>query len=374
MKSRLAICINSAAARRLPAAALALLACTLPATPQQPTPHPATPPQTPQLYSFTHPAMGTTYALYLYSPTRAAAIAEADRAFAVVDDLDNLLSNYRPQSELSRINRNAWPGPVTTDPETLRFLRDSLEWSRRSQGAFDITVGALMKTWGFFRANGHLPTPAELNAVRARTGWQHVHLDLARRTVRFDVPGLELDPGGIGKGFAIDRMQQLLRADGFHSALLSAGSSTIYALGAPPGRFGWRIDVPDPLHPDKLVSTVDLRDTSLSTANCSEKHFIRSGHLYCHIMDPRTLHPVEGRLQATIIAPSATDSDALSNVLFVDRAPARSAVMAALPSADRALVLSGDQGTAETCSAYRWSAPTSIPCHPPATPTQRPTP
>jgi FAD:protein FMN transferase len=295
-----------------------------------------------ELFTRVHPAMGTDFTLYIYAADAAAADREGDHAFAVVDQLEALLSNYRPQSELSRIHREAGSHAVTTDPETFRFLEESLAWSARSDGAFDITVGKLMKAWGFFRSTGHVPTDAELARVRAETGWKHVVLTAGRRTVRFTTPGVELDPGGIGKGFAVDAAIETLRADGVRAAMLSAGSSTIYALGAPPGAAGWKVRVPDPRrlqHGGAALSTIVLHDTSLSTANCSEKHFIVGGHQYCHIMDPRTLRPVEGRLQATVIAPSATDSDALSNVMFVLDGAGRKRVMDALPRTDSALVV-----------------------------------
>jgi thiamine biosynthesis lipoprotein len=242
---------------------------------------------------------------------------------------------------------------VTTDPETFRFLKESLAWSARSDGAFDITVGKLMKAWGFFRSIGHVPTDAELARVRGETGWKRVVLTAGTRTVRFTAPGVELDPGGIGKGFAVDAAIETLRADAVRAALLSAGSSTIYALGAPPDAAGWKVRVPDPRrlqHGGAALSTIVLHDTSLSTANCSEKHFIVGGHQYCHIMDPRTLRPVEGRLQTTVIAPSATDSDALSNVMFVLDGAGRKRVMDTLPRTDSALVVLAG-GSIER---YRW--------------------
>jgi len=306
---------------------------------------------TQQLFTRVHPAMGTEFTLYIYAADADAADREADRAFAIVDQLESLLSNYQPQSELSRINREAGSHPVTTDPETFRFLKESLAWSARSDGAFDITVGKLMKVWGFFRSTGHVPTDAELARVRDATGWKRVVLTAGTRTVRFTAPGVELDPGGIGKGFAVDAAIHELRADGVRAALLSAGSSTIYALGAPPDAAGWKLRVPDPQHRRVAISTMVLHDTSLSTANCSEKHFVVGGHQYCHIMDPRTLRPVEGCLQATVIAPSATDSDALSNVMFVLDRAGRRRVMASLPRADGALVVLAD-GSAER---YRWA-------------------
>jgi thiamine biosynthesis lipoprotein len=304
-----------------------------------------------ELFTRVHPAMGTDFTLYIYAADAAAADSEADRAFAIVDQLEALLSNYQPQSELSRINSEAGSHAVTTDPDTFRFLEESLAWSKRSDGAFDITVGKLMKAWGFFRSTGHVPTDAELAHVRAETGWKHVVLSAGTRTVRFTAPGVELDPGGIGKGFAVDAAIEALRADHVRAALLSAGSSTIYGLGAPPNAQGWKIRVPNPQQQKDAISTIVLRDTSLSTANCSEKHFVVGSHLYCHIMDPRTLRPVEGRLQATVIAPSATDSDALSNAIFVLDAAGRRRLMQALPAADAALVVLAG-GSSER---YRWA-------------------
>ncbi len=319
--------------------------------------------------------MGTTYSLYLFADTKPTAELEAEQAFAIVDQVEALLSNYQPASELSRINRDAYAAPVTTDPETLRFLRESLGWSARSGGAFDITGGALMKAWGFFRSAGQIPSDAELARVRAKTGWQKVRLEEEGRTVCYTAPGIELDPGGIGTGCAVDRVAEMLRAAGVHAALLSAGSSSMYALGAPPGKAGWSIQVPNPAGPGPdesgpykpsfALSTVTLRDTSLSTASCAEKHFVVAGHLYCHIMDPRLLRPVEGRLQATVITPSATDGDALSNAMFVDDAPARTELMRRLPQADSALVVSGTPVNASRnrCDRYRWPAGIAAPCH-----------
>ena len=128
---------------------------------------------------------------------------------------------------------------------------------------------------------------------------------------------MELDPGSIGKGFAVDSVVALLRENGVHAAFISAGGSTLYGLGAPPGTTGWPVEVPDPRTPGSAAIKLFLRDTSLSTGACTEKFFVQNGHRYCHIFDPRTLTPVEGVLQSTVVSPSATDSDALSTVVFV---------------------------------------------------------
>ncbi|MHB1938136.1 MAG: FAD:protein FMN transferase [Acidobacteriaceae bacterium] len=280
-----------------------------------------------QLYCTTHPAMGTEYSLYLYARSLAEAESIAKPVFQEVDRVDGLLSNYQPGSELSRINREAFQHAVTTDPETFRFLETCVAWSERSRGAFDISVGKLMKVWKFFGASGALPSPEEIAAAREDVGWEKIRLDPAQRTVRFLSAGIELDPGGIGKGHAVDRAVRILRAKQVPAALLSAGSSTIYALGTPPGEAGWKARVPSALLDGATVSTVVLRDTSLSTANLSEKNFVHDGRFYGAIMDPRTLRPVEGMLQVTVISPSATDSDALSNALFVSRPEDRASLL-----------------------------------------------
>ncbi len=321
-----------------------------------------------RVFTFTHPAMGTEYTLVLYARDAAEAEAVSTEVFDEVDRVDALLSNYKETSELSRINREAAAGPVTTDAEVMDFLTQSLHWSAVSDGAFDITVGRLMKAWGFYRHQGRVPPDAELDALRAQTGWQKVALDPAARTVRFTAAGVELDPGGIGKGFAVDAAVRILRADGVRAAMLSAGSSTIYALGAPPGKAGWRVVVPDLIGRSPLMtqstrhewgtrtsalSVVTLRDTSLSSADCTQKNFTVAGHLYCHIMDPRTMRPVEGRVQVSVIDPSATASDALSNVVFVGT-PEESVMRLAKSAPEaRALIVSVGSKRAR-CTAIRW--------------------
>ena len=211
-----------------------------------------------QLYCTTHPSMGTEYSLYLYASSRDEAAAIAKPVFEEVDRVDALLSHYRPDSELSRINREAFDHEVTTDPETFRFLATCVAWSERSQGAFDISVGKLMKVWKFFGASGALPSPEELAAARADVGWKNIRLDPEQRTVRFLSAGIELDPGGIGKGYAVDRAVRILRAKQVSAALLSAGSSTIYAMGAPAGEVGWKVRVPSPQLEGGTISTVIL--------------------------------------------------------------------------------------------------------------------
>jgi len=303
--------------------------------------------------------MGTLYTISLYALDEEKAAEIFTAAFDEIDRLDHLLSNYMATSELSRISRLAYPGPVTTDPETFRFLEISFDYSRRTNGAFDITVGPLMRAWGFFRDTGHYPNPEELAKARQSTGWQHVHLDPQARTVQFDVPGMELDPGGIGKGYAVDCVATLLRGLGVTRALVDAGSSSIYAIGAPPGQPGWIVRVPVPGDRTRTISTVTLRDTSLSTSGNYEKFFRLNGKVYCHIMDPRTGAPVDGMLQTTVITPNPTDSDALSLVMFVMGPDAAENVMESMPGTS-GLWIAGQPGGMRS-TEWRWPASVQLP-------------
>jgi len=304
-------------------------------------------------FHLSHAAMGTEFTLALYAADQPAAEAEANLAFDEIDRLEDLLSNYKPASELSRISREAGNAPVTTDPETFRFLERSLFWSERSGGAFDITVGPLLKAWGLYQHGGRVPSDAELHALRDTVGWEKIRLSPQDRGVAFtNHRAMDLDPGSIGKGFAVESAVRLLREAGVQSALLSAGGSTLYAIGAPPGEPGWRVRIDDPRFAGTLAATVYLKDTSLSTGACTQKFFIKDGHRYCHIFNPRTMRPVEGVLQTTVISPSATDSDALSTVVFV-LPPEASRKLLREFSDTRALLFLGP-APASGCVAINW--------------------
>jgi thiamine biosynthesis lipoprotein ApbE len=227
------------------------------------------------------------------------------------------MSHYKPESPLSRINREAGLHPVSVDPELFTFIKRSLQYSQESNGAFDITVGPLMKAWGFFRGEGQLPSEGQLAAVRQRVGARHVILNENDRTIRFDVDGVQLDLGGIAKGYAVDRAVEILRAQHVEAALVSAGGSTIYGLGAPPGRDGWSVQVQDPIDARKVAREVTLRNRSLSVAGSSEKSFEANGIRYSHIMDPGTGRPVQGILSVAVLTETGTDGDALDDALFV---------------------------------------------------------
>jgi FAD:protein FMN transferase len=262
-------------------------------------------------------AMGSTFTVIVYGEDQNRLLAAAEQSLDEARRLDAMLSNYRPESEWSRVNREAGGKPVPVTEELHGLLRACLQYSRRSEGTFDITVGPLMKVWGFYKGTGRWPRQAEIRMALARVGYRHVQLEPEGRTVHFTRPGIELDPGGIGKGYAVDKMLEVLKKAGIKSAMISAAGSSIYALGAPPGEDGWRVDIKDPKNPEKIAVEVVLRNESLSTSGSYEKFFRVRGKTYSHIMDPRTGYPASGTLSVSVIAPRALDSEAWTKPLFI---------------------------------------------------------
>ena len=206
---------------------------------------------------------------------------------------------------------------MPVDAELFDFIAEAMRYNRDSAGAFDITVGPLMKAWGFFRGDGRVPSEEEIASARRHVGGAHVTLDPAARTIAFDAAGVEIDLGGIAKGYAVDRVVGLFRRRGVAAALISAGGSTIYGLGAPPGRAGWDVEIQDPIESGKTALTVQLKNRALSVSGSSEKSFEAGGVTYSHIMDPRTGWPVQGMLSVAVLAPTGTAGDALDNAFFV---------------------------------------------------------
>jgi FAD:protein FMN transferase len=262
-------------------------------------------------------AMGSTYSVVVYGEDEARLRAAVEDASQEALRLDHLLSNYIPASEWSQVNKEASRQPVRISTELFQLLTACVGYSRESDGAFDITVGPLMKVWGFYKGTGHLPHRAEVRGAMGRVGYRNILLDPKTNTVRFAKEGVELDPGGIGKGYAVDKMVEILKQDGVASALVSASGSSIYGLGAPPNEPGWKIKIRDPKDASKSAAEVVLHDNSLSTSGNYEKFFWAEGKLYSHIMDPRTGYPSEGMLAVSVVSPKTIDSEAWCKPYYI---------------------------------------------------------
>jgi thiamine biosynthesis lipoprotein len=261
--------------------------------------------------------MGTIFSITAYGDHSAQLKEVVDRAFREIDRLNSEMSHYKPESELSAINREAFRHRVVVTPGLFKLLEDCLRYSKETGGIFDITIGPLMKAWGFFQGWGRFPSQTELTEVMKRVGYRHVTLDAATRTIEFDAPGVDLDFGAIGKGYAVDRVVKILRSEGVLQALVSSGASSIYALGAPPGKEGWEISVCHPFDRRKTVCRLRLQNLSISVSGDLEKFFESNGKIYSHIMDPRNGMPTEDRLMTVVISSSATQGDALSTSFLV---------------------------------------------------------
>ena len=246
--------------------------------------------------------MACTWVVKACGTDAAALRAAASDALDEVDRVDRLMSHYRPESPLSRLNREAASGPVRVEPELFDFVAECLRYGRESGGAFDVTVGPLMKAWGLFEGDGRVPGARELAEARAAVGSRHVALDPVAGTIRFDRPGVALDLGGIAKGYAVDRVVALLRRRGVTAALVNGGGSSIYGLGSPAGRDAWKVKVQDPVRRERVALTVPLRNRALSVSGASGRGFERDGVFYGHIMDPRRGSPVRGRLSSPFSA------------------------------------------------------------------------
>ena len=255
-------------------------------------------------------AMGATFSVVLYGLDRLRLEAAAKAAFDEIRRLDRLLSTFRPESECSLVNRRAAQRPVRVSLELYHLLSRCLEHSRETDGAFDITVGPLKRVWGFFGGAGSVPSADALAAARRHVGHHLVRLDASTHTVEFDHPGVEIDLGGIGKGYAVDRAAEILRRHGVDAALVAGSASSLYGLGAPPAEpRGWCADVRDSWRRGTRIAEVFLRDTSLSTSGTGEKGFWSGGTLYAHILDPRTGWSLPSITQVSVVAAKAVDGE-----------------------------------------------------------------
>lgn len=247
------------------------------------------------------------------------ALEAAEAALDEIDRLESQLTVYRANSEVSRLNQRAVHAPVTVEARLFELLDQCARLTAETGGAFDVSVGALIKAWGFYRRQGRIPAADERAEVMTRVGMQHVTLDPPTRTVRFLKAGLEINLGSIGKGYALDRAADLLRNERrITSGLLHGGKSSVLALGTQPGeRRGWPISIRHPWKPKHRLAQVWLRDQALATSAATYQHLEYNGRKLGHLLDPRSGWPAEGMASASVIAPTAAEADALATAFFI---------------------------------------------------------
>jgi thiamine biosynthesis lipoprotein len=264
-------------------------------------------------------------------------------ALDLVESLESQLTVYRDDSEVIRINRHASDEPVQVESRLFALFQEAQRLHRETDGAFDITSGPLSESWGFSRREGKVPGEAEIAAARERVGMQYVDLDAARKTVAFRRPGLSINLNSMGKGYALDRMSELLAERGVDDYLIQGGKSSVLARGVQPdsGDTGWWVGVRHPLRPLERLAELCLCDQALSTSGAGTQFFIRRGRRYGHILDPRTGRPADGLYSATVVAPTAAEAEGLSTAFYVMGPEAAGEYCASRPKIAALLIVPG---------------------------------
>lgn len=292
--------------------------------------------------------MGTNSQVTFWNLDEATATAAAEVVFEVFRDVDRQFSTYKPESEISRLNATAADAPVACSPRMWELLQASRAAYRESGGSFDVTAGPLMKMWGFYRKRQALPGDAEIATNRALVGLDQVTFDDAAHTVRFAKAGMNLDFGGIAKGYALDLAGEALAARGIHCALIDLGGNLLCMPEPPPGRSTYSIGIRHPRQGGEngAVAFIQLPGgRAVSTSGDYERFVEIDGKRYSHIMDPRTGSPVRGMAAVTVVTPSGIASDYLSTTIYVNHAAGIDAIQAAHPDTEVLVITTDDHGT-----------------------------
>lgn len=270
-------------------------------------------------------AMACQFEVALNTGQYPQAAAAAVQALDLIDRLEQQMTVFRDDSEISELNAAAFEEPVEVESRLFELLSLGVRLHHDTQGAYDLTAGPLSRVWGFYQRAGRVPSAEELREAMSRVGTDQLEIDPERRTVRFRVPGMEINLGSIGKGYALDRAGEVMAERGIEHYLLHGGQSSVLARGSR-GRFasaeaaareGWWIGVRHPLRPNQRMAEVRVLNRALATSGSAVQFFLHAGRRYGHILDPRTGRPAEASLSTTVLAPTAAEADALSTACYV---------------------------------------------------------
>ncbi len=240
-----------------------------------------------------------------------------DNAFNEMRRIEGIFSVYRADSEISAINALQAGQALKVSEETIQLIKKSVELSRATGGAFDITVKPLVELWATAKAGGLFPSESEVRRTLERVGYRHIIIDDQAKSIAFDRGGITLDMGGVAKGYATDRAMQQLSRSGIAAAIVKLGGNT-YCRGGRSEHHAWRVGIRHPRRKDEMFLELELRDAAIDTAGDYEKYFIFGGKRYSHIVDPRTGYPIgDGVVSASIITSSALTADALATAACV---------------------------------------------------------
>jgi thiamine biosynthesis lipoprotein len=268
-------------------------------------------------FEFAETHMGSEFKLVLYSNDEASARSASRLAFARIAALDATLSDYQPESELMRLCDKAGGPPVPVSQDLFDVLERSLQMYERSEGAFDVTIGPVVRLWRRARRERKLPDPELLAKARALVGSDKMRLDPRARTVQLLKPGMKLDLGAIAKGYASQEAVKVLKAQGI-SRVLVAGSGDIVVGDPPPGLDGWTIGIAPLDSPDAPPSRfLRLKNAAVSTSGDSSRFVEIVGQRYSHIIDPKTGLGMLEHASVTAVAPDGATADALDTTVYI---------------------------------------------------------
>lgn len=259
--------------------------------------------------------MGTVVEVTVAHGSEVTARMAIDQAMQTIQEIDEIMSPYKPESVISRINRDAASGNIDVGKDVFALIKDSIALSRESHGAFDITLLPIMALWGFDQG-GQVPDSQKIADNLKLVGFEKLDLDDNNHSVGFKVPGMGLDLGAIAKGWAVDRAMEKIRSLGITDAIIDAGGD-LRVIGSRPGKKFWRIGVQHPREQGALVATFDLRDTAIVTSGDYERYFVADGIRYHHILDPGTGFPARGCQSVTVLAATTAEADACATAAFV---------------------------------------------------------
>ena len=262
--------------------------------------------------------MGTMVSVEIVGNSSEDVARITEKVWSEAARLDSVFSLYLPDSEISRINREAGRYPVPVSDEMMEVLSCAEDISRITDGAFDISVGPLMEIWGFFpERKGRVPSEEEVANSMARVGWRAIELDRSAGTIHFAKVGMEIDLGALAKGYVVDRLAELLRKEGIDNAMVNAGGD-IYCLGDNPGGRNWRIGIEHPRDEGEILTVLELKNRAVATSGDYRNYFIKSRLRYSHIIDPRTGRPARSKVvEVSVMAPDCMTADGLATSMFV---------------------------------------------------------
>ena len=262
------------------------------------------------------PIMGTAVECQAFHAFPGLPRQAVEAAFAAVEQVDRDMSLYRPKSDIGRLNRLAEPQEIPVRDSTAAVLREALRVARAGRGALDVTISPLLALWGFHSLRREAPSPQQLETALALVDYRHVHLDDARGAVRLARLGVQLDFGGIAKGYAVDQAVEALRRHGVHQGMVNAGGD-LRLLGRHPDGAPWIVGVQHPLAPSRLLLALSLDGGAVATSGNYLRYRVYNGQRYGHLLHPQRGYPADTALSMTVMASTAMRADALATAALV---------------------------------------------------------